>query len=134
MRIKKVATYHIKKNTWNNTQLTNGINYSETSLHSAADYSCISSNASTQENIKVDPCPLRFDNLVDYFETSVSDGQQVRFMEKKIESSYEASNIGGSINRNKVFNARTGKLYKVKNMKFYKKYPTNSFRTLKPEL
>ena len=90
---KEKETYP-NKHAHDETKLTNGVNSSDMSFHSSADSSSISGD---NIDIKVDPCPLRFDTLVDYFETRESNGQHAR-------------NISGVINQNKVFNAKNGEL------------------------
>ena len=104
---KETKKYPIK-DAHDDTKLTNGINSSDTSLHSTFDCSSISSNTSPQKNKQVDPCPLRFDTLVYYFETGESKGQH-------------EDNKDGFINQSKVFNAKNGNLHQFKNMKFSNK-------------
>ena len=96
------GTVTIDKNAHNDNKLTNGVNSSDTSLHYNSDYSSISGNDIPQKNIKVDTCPLRFDTLVDYFETRESNGQQAG-------------------NNHRFINGKISKLYKLKNMKFSSK-------------
>ena len=67
--------------------------------------------------MRVDPCPLRFDTLVDYFETRESKGRH-------------EGNRGGFINQSKVFNAKNGDLNKFRNMKFSSKMQKNLSETL----
>ena len=114
---KETDTHSIKKNVNDDTNLTNGVNSSNTSLHSTFDFSSITSNNIPQENIAGDPCPLRFDTLVDYFETRESNGQQ-------------EGNNSGFINQSKVFNAKNGELHTFRNMKFSSKMQKNLSETL----
>ena len=89
---KEKETYP-NKHAHDETKLTNGVNSSDMSFHSSADSSSISGD---NIDIKVDPCPLRFDTLVDYFETRESNGQ-------------EEGNNSGFLDQSKVFNAKNGK-------------------------
>ena len=98
---KEKGIHSINKNNHAKGQLTNGVN-------PGSDYSCISSNNSPQDNIKVDPFPLRFDTLVDFFETREFNVQQVKLHKNTTESYYEASNKGGFRNQRRMFNAKNG--------------------------
>ena len=109
---KETENHSINKNKHANRQLTNGVN-------SGSDYSCISSNNSPQDNIKVDP--LRFDTLVDFFETREFNVHQVKFHKNTTESDYEPSNKGGFINQSRIFNAKNSKMHKLKSIKLFNK-------------
>ena len=112
------GTVTIDKNAHNDNKLTNGVNSSDTSLRYNSDYSSISGNDIPQKNIKVDTCPLRFDTLVDYFET------------REFKRQHEG-NKSGFINQSKVLNAKNGKLHQFKNVKLSSKMQ-NCFRYLEP--
>ena len=109
---KETENNFINRNIHASGQLTNGVN-------SGVYYYCISSNNTPQDNIKVDP--LRFDTLVDFFETREFNVHQVKLHKNTTESDYEPSNKGGFINQSRIFNAKNGKLHRLKSMTLFNK-------------